>query len=71
METSDKGKETDPFNSRELLSNVATAASLLKYDYQIAKSHFIQQLRQTGMFILEVVFLINISLYELYYCIDY
>jgi len=52
MENSDDNKVTDPLNSRELLSNVATTASLIKYDYQIAKSHFIQQLRQTGMFIL-------------------
>lgn len=35
-----------------MLSYVATTASLIKYDYQIAKSHFITQLRQTGMNIL-------------------
>lgn len=48
LENAENSKETDSLNSRELLSNVATSASLLKYDFQIAKSHFIQQLRQTG-----------------------
>ena len=45
-----ENKDTDPLSSRELLSNVATIASLVKYDYQIAKTHFIQQLRKKGIF---------------------
>lgn len=51
LENSENSNDTDPLSSRELLSNVATAASLVKYDYQIAKSHFIHQLRQTGVYI--------------------
>lgn len=50
LENSDNSKDSDSLNSRELLSNVATSASLLKYDFQIAKTHFIQQLFHTGMF---------------------
>ncbi|XP_025419971.1 protein purity of essence-like [Sipha flava] len=44
LENSESSKE---LNSRELLLNVASTASSIKYDYQIAKVHFIQQLRQT------------------------
>ncbi|VVC25973.1 Hypothetical protein CINCED_3A011321 [Cinara cedri] len=45
LETSDK--DTDHQSSKELLSKVATSASSIKYDYEIAKSHFIKHLRQT------------------------
>ncbi|XP_026807089.1 E3 ubiquitin-protein ligase UBR4 isoform X1 [Rhopalosiphum maidis] len=47
LESNENNKDTDSLSSRELLSNVATAASLVKYEYQIAKTHFIQQLCQT------------------------
>jgi len=46
---SNENKDTDLLSSRELLSNAATTASLVKYDYQIAKTHFIQQLRKKGI----------------------
>lgn len=59
-ENSESSKVIDPLNSKEFLSNVATVASLLKYDYQIAKSHFSQQLRQLGMFTI-YIFLNNFS----------
>lgn len=50
-----ENKDTDPLSSRELLSNVATTASLVKYDYQIAKTHFIQQLRKKGIYFLYII----------------
>lgn len=49
-----ENKDTDSLSSRELLSNVATVASLVKYDYQIAKTHFIQQLRKKGIYFLSI-----------------
>lgn len=46
----ESSKVAESLKSNDLISNVATAASLLKYDYQIAKSHLIQQLCHSGMF---------------------
>jgi len=54
-DNSDYSKATNPSKSKELLTSVANKASLLKFDFGIAKSHFIQQLRQTGMHIFMVV----------------
>lgn len=56
MEISESSKISGSFNYKELLSNVVTATSLIKYDYEIAKSHFIQQLGQIGMFIKFILF---------------
>jgi len=55
LESNENNKDTDSLSSRELLSNVATTASSIKFDYQIAKTHFIQQLNQTGIYIVLAV----------------
>lgn len=56
MDISESSKITGSLNYKELLSNVVTATSSIKYDYEIAKSHFIQQLSQIGMFIKFILF---------------
>jgi len=43
--------------SKELLKLVSSVASTIQYDYQIAEIHFIQQLRQTGIYFLVSVIL--------------
>lgn len=57
MEISESSKITGSLNYKELLSNVVTTTSMIKYDYDIAKSHFIQQLGQIGMVIKCIHFL--------------
>jgi len=54
-DSSEYSKATNPSKSKELLTNVANKASFLKFDFAIAKSHFIQQFRQTGIHIFMVV----------------
>jgi len=48
-ETTEINKDMDLSKSKELLANIAYKAAFFKYDFQIAKSHFIQHIHQKGI----------------------
>lgn len=62
MESNENPTDTnDKLCSKELLKLVSSVVSTIQYDYQVAEIHFIQQLRQTGIYFLVSVIKKNVK----------
>lgn len=66
LESNENLTDTDEkLCSKELLKLVSSVASTMQYDYQIAEIHFIQQLRQLGIYLLVTVIQKNPTIFNL------